>query len=303
MKKQYIFVAIICFCIIIIALVGFLYCRKNNITNKSDYERDINNYTNNEFKNEVESNNTDSNNELNINIDNMQEIENDTETVISENNNTEPKQYGSNNNSQILVSKNNNNSSSKTNTFIKDSNTEVENKSNNSNISGNISTTTNVENTLINKTVGNNSNSLDTETKVQTSEGSNVVTKPKEPEKSNQKTEPKKPEMKLNLDKYDRYQKALNGSYSCFKRNATEIEKLRKLINQAIKDFGYTDVQIKEDSSIINNRYFTANKTNVENLVYNSDGFKIYYYAETEYSLSADGQETVFQVRSYIKVK
>ena len=299
MKRQYIFVAIICFCIIIIALVGFLYCKKNN---KTDYERDINDYTNNEFKNEVESINTDYNNELNININNMQENENNIGTVISENNNTETKKYESNNNSQIVVSKNNDNSSSKTNTSIKNGNTEVSNKSNNSNISGNTSTT-NVGNTLIDKTVDNNSNSLDTETKVQTNEGSNVVTKPKESEESNQKTESKKPEVQLNLAKYDRYQKALNGSYSCFKRNATEIEKLRKLINQAIKDFGYTDVQIKEDSSIINNRYFTANKTNVENLVYNSDGFKIYYYAETEYSLSADGQETVFQVRSYIKVK
>ena len=50
-------------------------------------------------------------------------------------------------------------------------------------------------------------------------------------------------------------------------------------------------------------RCFTANKTNVENAVYDSEGFTICYYAVKEYHIAADGTETLFQTRSYIKIK
>ena len=49
-------------------------------------------------------------------------------------------------------------------------------------------------------------------------------------------------------------------------------------------------------------RFFTANKTNVQNIVYNSDGFTLHYYAETEYTLTPDGRESIFQIRSYMSV-
>lgn len=115
--------------------------------------------------------------------------------------------------------------------------------------------------------------------------------------------EPVKEEKQLDLSKYDRYVKALNGGYQCFKKSETEIKRLRDLINTTINEFGYTNVLVIEDSSIINSRYFTANKTNVENLVYNSEDFAIHYYAETEYTVSATGEEHIIQTRSYITVE
>ena len=83
------------------------------------------------------------------------------------------------------------------------------------------------------------------------------------------------------------------------------MSKLKTLIDTAINEFGYTNVKIVQDSSLpkIGLRSFTANKTNVENLVYDSDGFTICYYAVKEYHISSDGTETLFQTRSYIKVK
>lgn len=106
----------------------------------------------------------------------------------------------------------------------------------------------------------------------------------------------------LDFSKYDRYYPALNGGYTCFKKNTEEIAKLKGLIEDAIEEFGYTNVKIVEDSSIISDRYFTANKTNVQNLVYNTEYCTIHYYAETEYTLSKDGVEKVFQLRSYAKL-
>ena len=109
-------------------------------------------------------------------------------------------------------------------------------------------------------------------------------------------------QVQLDFSKYDRYYPALNGGYTCFKKNPEEIAKLKSLIEDAIKEFGYENVIIIEDSSIISERYFTANKTNVQNVVYNSDYFTILYYAETEYGLTKNGNERINQIRSYTKV-
>ncbi|MBE5805171.1 MAG: hypothetical protein E7313_00355 [Clostridiales bacterium] len=117
--------------------------------------------------------------------------------------------------------------------------------------------------------------------------------------------EPKEETKKIDLSKYDYYENSLNGSYKGFIRDDAEISKLKSLIDTAINEFGYTNVKIVQDNSLPKSglRSFTANKTNVENLVYDSDGFTICYYAVKEYHISSDGTETLFQTRSYIKVK
>ena len=111
----------------------------------------------------------------------------------------------------------------------------------------------------------------------------------------------------IDLSKYDYYEKSLNGSYKGFIKDDAEIAKLKSLINTCIEQFGYTNTKVEEnaDSSLARSglRYFTANITNVQNAVYDSDYFTISYYAEKEYHISADGKETFFQIRSYIKVK
>lgn len=109
----------------------------------------------------------------------------------------------------------------------------------------------------------------------------------------------------IDLSKYDFYENSINGGYKGFIRDSQEIAKLRNLINASINEFGYTNVSVVEDSSIAKSgaSYFTANARNVENLVYDSEGFSIHYYAVKEYHISADGTETYFQTRSYIKVK
>lgn len=124
--------------------------------------------------------------------------------------------------------------------------------------------------------------------------------------KNDQKTNVKdKSSNKINLSKYDFYEKGPNGSYKGFIKDKTEINNLKKLIDDTIKKFGYKIINVEPDSSLAKSetRYFTANKTNVENEVYDSDGFSIYYYAVKEYIISANGTEKYFQTRSYIKVK
>ena len=118
----------------------------------------------------------------------------------------------------------------------------------------------------------------------------------------NQETTIETEQVQLDFSKYDRYYPALNGGYTCFKKNPEEIAKLRNLLEAAIQEFGYTNITLVEDSSIVSNRYFTANKTNAQNVVYNAEYFTIHYYAETEYTLSADGTEHIFQLRSYTKL-
>ncbi len=108
----------------------------------------------------------------------------------------------------------------------------------------------------------------------------------------------------IDLTKYDRYEEALNGGYKAYIKSDSEMNKLKGLIDACIQEFGYTNVKVIQSSSIVGStQSFTANKTNVENKVYNSEGFTIYYYAEAEYHITADGTETIFQYRSYIKVQ
>lgn len=109
---------------------------------------------------------------------------------------------------------------------------------------------------------------------------------------------------KVDLSKYSRYESALNGGYKAYMKSDSEMSKLRNLIDTCIKEFGYTNVKVVPSSSIVGStQSFTANKTNVENKVYNSEYFTIYYYAEAEYHITANGDETIFQYRSYIKVQ
>ncbi|MCR5146375.1 MAG: hypothetical protein K6B70_03395, partial [Clostridia bacterium] len=126
-----------------------------------------------------------------------------------------------------------------------------------------------------------------------------------EPEPQKPVEEPKVEIKKIDLSKYDYYENSLNGSYKGFIRDDAEMSKLKSLIDTCIKEFGYTNVKIVQDSSLAQSgaRSFTANKTNVENAIYDSDGFTICYYAVKEYHISSDGTESLFQTRSYIKVR
>lgn len=112
---------------------------------------------------------------------------------------------------------------------------------------------------------------------------------------------------KIDLSKYDYYETVLNGTYKGFIKDTQEIENLKSLINACIKENGYQNVKVEStpDSSLARSglRYFTANKTNVNNAINDCDGFTISYYAVKEYHISANGTETFFQTRSYIKVK
>lgn len=126
-------------------------------------------------------------------------------------------------------------------------------------------------------------------------------------QKENKPVEGKKTaeqKVKLDFTKYDRYAPALNGGYTCFKKNNNEIAKLKGLIDQAVSTFDYKNVKVIQNKDIaMSTRYFTANRTNVENKVYNSEDFTIYYYAEAEYTLSSQGVENFIQYRSYITVR
>lgn len=110
---------------------------------------------------------------------------------------------------------------------------------------------------------------------------------------------------KIDLSKYSFYEKLADGSYKGFIPDQAEINKLKSLIDSSISNFGYKNTKIVLDSSLAKNgaKYFTANKTNVDNIVYNSEGFSICYYAVKEYLISTDGTEKYFQTRSYLKVK
>lgn len=126
-----------------------------------------------------------------------------------------------------------------------------------------------------------------------------------EPTKEETKQEEPVEEIKkVDISKYSRYESALNGGYKAYMKSDSEMCKLKSLIDTCIKEFGYTNVKVVPNSSIVGTtQSFTANKTNVENKVYNSEYFTIYYYAEAEYHITANGDETIFQYRSYIKVQ
>lgn len=110
---------------------------------------------------------------------------------------------------------------------------------------------------------------------------------------------------KIDLSKYDYYEKNPNGSYNGFIEDAGEISKLKSLIDETINSFGYKNVKVIKDKSLSKDGtpYFTANKTNVNNAIYDCEGFSVYYYAIKEYVVSTNGAETYFQTRCYIKVK
>ena len=125
-----------------------------------------------------------------------------------------------------------------------------------------------------------------------------------EPVNTEPEKEPEKETVKIDLSKYSRYESALNGGYKAYMKSDSEMSKLRNLIDTCINEFGYTNVKVVPSSSIVGStQSFTANKTNVENKVYNSEYFTIYYYAEAEYHITANGDETIFQYKSYIKVQ
>ncbi len=134
-------------------------------------------------------------------------------------------------------------------------------------------------------------------------------TKQTEPNNQNnaQTTSPKENQntKKVDLSKYMYYEKASDGSYKAFMVDKSELNNLKALIDNVINKFGYKNIKVIPDSSLVKDgtRYFTANTTNVENEVYDSEGFNIYYYAVKEYLISPNGTERYFQTRSYIKVK
>ena len=142
------------------------------------------------------------------------------------------------------------------------------------------------------------------ETKVETA-ATTVPAQELEPPKTVPVEDSKVETKKIDLSKYDYYEESINGSYKGFIKDTAEMSKLKSLIDNAICEFGYTNVKVVQDSSIAQSglRSFTANKTNVENAVYNSNGFTISYYAVKEYHISSDGTKSLFQSRSYIKVK
>lgn len=115
--------------------------------------------------------------------------------------------------------------------------------------------------------------------------------------------EPKKETVKIDLSKYDRYE-TLGSGYKAYKKSDSEMTKLRGLIDTCINEMGYTNVKVVPNNTKPSNaQAFTANKVNVENKVYNSEDFTIYYYAEAEYHITEEGNESIFQYRSYIKVQ
>ncbi len=133
---------------------------------------------------------------------------------------------------------------------------------------------------------------------------SNIQQTPINTKEETKDPEPKKEIKKIDLSKYSRYENALNGGYKAYIKSDSEMNKLKGLIDTCIKEFGYTNVKVIPSSSIVGStQSFTANKTNVENKVFNSEDFTIYYYAEVEYHITAEGTETIFQYRSYIKVQ
>lgn len=141
-------------------------------------------------------------------------------------------------------------------------------------------------------------------TQQENTQTNNSETKKEEIKKEETKIEDTK---KIDLSKYDYYENGLNGTYKGFIKDTAEIEKLKSLINTCIKENDYKNVKVESqgDSSLArsNLRYFTANKTNVNNAINDCDGFTISYYAVKEFHISANGTETFFQTRSYLKVK
>ena len=167
-------------------------------------------------------------------------------------------------------------------------------------VKSSVSSKVKIEDNKVNKiTQDKNTNTVSTE------KNNNESTKNNNAITSNDNKEKKQNVKKIDLSKYDYYKEGLNGSYIGFIENQTEIDKLKSLIDEVIAEFGYKNMKISIDKSLSKNGtpYFTANRTNVQNLIYDSEGFSIYYYAVKEYFISNDGEESYFQTRSYIDVR
>ena len=80
------------------------------------------------------------------------------------------------------------------------------------------------------------------------------------------------------------------------------------ILSNSNKNVIYTGVtndlvrRVYEHKKHLDKHSFTS-RYNVENLVYDTEGFTIYYYSVKEYHISTDGTATYFQTRSYIKVR
>lgn len=265
MKK---IIIILTFIIIIFSIIGgIIYTNSSKISDEG-----IDN-SNEQIKNIEEDN------DLHINSAEATE-NNDINEIQQKNNNNE-----TNTNSKTLLSDTTKNKTNQNN----NDNTKATNNNNK-----NTQTTNNKKNNQ--KTTSNNKN--DAKANTNKNKNNNNKTNVKDKNKNSDSN-------KINLSKYDFYEKGPNGSYKGFIKDKTEINNLKKLIDDAIKKLGYKIIKVKPDSSLAKSgaRYFTANKTNVENEIYDSDGFSIYYYAVKEYIISANGTEKYFQTRSYIKVK
>lgn len=275
-KKIYVIIGIILIlCIIVLAYFLSNKCNDNHIPIENEFNNTI------DYNNVINTTNV-SINENTTNSKDNELITNNIETQ-STNNTTLNNTYTE----QIVENKENVNTNANTGTSKKDEQTET------------------VQEITKAETPKQETKVEIPETPKQDTQQEIETSKPEEPTPETpvkQETPIETEQVQLDFSKYDRYYPALNGGYSCFKKNPEEIAKLRSLLEAAIEEFGYTNVTLVEDSSIISDRYFTANKTNVQNVVYNAEYFTIHYYCETEYGLTKDGVESIFQIRSYTKI-
>lgn len=231
---------------------------------------------------------TEVNQDVQINNDNTvaDNLENEKNIIVEENSNNE-----------TILDENND---TIPNVIEEENNTALENQSSKPSSSTNATKPTETKPGNIQNS-NNNQNTNDNKTEIPT----NPPPQNNNSDNNNNNIVEKEEEKHIDLSKYDYYEEGLNGTYKGFKADSESLNILKNLIDECIKEFGYTNVKVIEDSSLTKSGifYFTANKTNVQNAVYLSDGFTIYYYAVKEYAISGDGTERFFQTRSYIKVK
>lgn len=275
--KKFIFISI--FIIIVCAIIGgvvFANLSKNNIEDISVADKQNINVIDEQKESISEENQIDSQTENKILIEETSDINKDTVETTEQAKSQEIQETGS-------IDTNNNVGSIKTTTQqLQQTQSQPQSQSQSQVQQNNkASQPCETKTTTTTQTVTNNKNTSQTTTVNQ----------------SNQN--------KVNLSKYSFYEKLTDGSYKGFIPDQAEMNKLKSLINNSIKNFGYKNTKVVLDSSLAKNgtRYFTANKTNVDNIVYNSEGFTLCYYAVKEYLISTNGTEKFFQTRSYLKVK
>ena len=275
--KKFIFISI--FIIIVCAIIGgvvFANLSKNNIEDISVADKQNINVIDEQKESISEENQIDSQTENKILIEETSDINKDTVETTEQAKSQEIQETGS-------IDTNNNVGSIKTTTQqLQQTQSQPQSQSQSQVQQNNkASQPCETKTTTTTQTVTNNKNTSQTTTVNQ----------------SNQN--------KVNLSKYSFYEKLTDGSYKGFIPDQAEMNKLKSLINNSIKNFGYKNTKVVLDSSLAKNgtRYFTANKTNVDNIVYNSEGFSLCYYAVKEYLISTNGTEKFFQTRSYLKVK